>query len=80
VVAVSESGVGNDGNLAPWGNRRRMRILAAVSVLAGLILCVAGLVAVGQHHKGAWTIFGIGAAGLVLMAVVVPYAHRQGKA
>jgi hydrogenase-4 membrane subunit HyfE len=67
------------GNLAPWGSRTRMRALATVSILAGLSLAVVGLVLVGQHRKGAWIIFGIGAAAVVLKALLVPVANRQGK-
>jgi hypothetical protein len=66
-------------NIAPWGSPIRMRVLALVTVVLGLLLALVGLVLVLQHHKGGWTIFTFGGGALLLMAIMYPVAKRRRK-
>jgi hypothetical protein len=60
--------MGSD-NIAPWGSPTRMRVLAVVTVVGGLLLAVVGLDLIAQHHNGGWAIFAFGGGALLLMGI-----------
>ena len=58
---------------APWGSRRGMWGLLFISVVLGIVLAGFGIVI------KAWFLVIVGGGAVVLMAVLAPIAHRQGK-
>lgn len=62
-------------DLAPWGTKGRMRMLAFIGVLLTVILLLGALV-VPDKRAALLTIGGI---NLALWAFMIPLARRRGK-
>jgi hypothetical protein len=70
--------IGSD-NIAPWGSPTRMRVLAVVTVVGGLLLAFVGLDLIAQHHNGGWTIFAFGGGALLLMGSWSPWRDVRAR-
>ncbi len=72
---MSEPGATPPPNLAPYGTKRRMRMLAFVGPLLAVVLLLGGVMVADKRA----VLLTIGGILLVFWAVMIPFARRRGK-